>query len=329
MRPGEAILRGVVKAFVVAGFAAGLPALTAAQIPDRPIRVLIPYAAGGPADVITRSLAQRITAGGGPTFAVENKTGGGGVIAALAARQAAPDGTTLFLTDLPTFGINPNLLADFPLDPVRDFKPLTLLFSFPSLLVVPAGLDAKSVAELVALARSTPGGLAYGSQGQGSGGQLLAEMFSKAAGVPFVHVPYRGSAQAYPDLVSGRVSFIFGSYGGAKPFLDDGRLRALAVPSRARLKTLPDVPTLAELGYRDIELDLWYGLVAPVGTPDDVIAALRTLFVTEITAPAMVARLDAQGINVVTSTPAEFAALIKADLARLAPIVKSIDTKGK
>ena len=314
---------------IAIALAAALPAPVAAQIPDRPIKILIPYVAGGPADVITRSLAQRITAAGGPTFVIENKTGGGGVIAAQAVKQSSPDGTTLFLTDLPTFGINPNLLADFPVDPVQDFKPLTLLFSFPSLLVVPANLQAKSVAELVALARNTPDGLAYGSQGQGSGGQLLAEMFGKAVGVRLVHVPYRGSAQAYPDLVSGRVSFMFGSYGGAKPFLEDGRLRALAVPSRQRLETLPDVPTLEELGYRDMELDLWYGLVAPAGTPDDIIGALRARFVTEITAPDMVARLGAQGIDVVTSTPAEFAALIKADLARLAPIVKSIDSKGK
>ena len=308
-------------------FVASVATAATAQVPDRPVRIFIPYAAGGPADVIVRNLAQRITASGGPTFVVENKTGGGGVIAALATKQSQPDGTTLFMTDLPTFAINPNLLADFPLDPVRDFKPLTLLFAFPSLLVVPADLKANSVADLVALARNTPGGLAYGSQGQGSGGQLLAEMFSKAAGVPFVHVPYRGSAQAYPDLVSGRVSFIFGSYGGAKPFLDDGRLRALAVPSRGRLKALPDVPTLDELGYRDMELDLWYGLVAPAGTPDDIVAALRALFVAQITAPDMIAKLDAQGINVVTSTPAEFAALIRSDLMRLAPIVQSI--KGK
>jgi tripartite-type tricarboxylate transporter receptor subunit TctC len=312
---------------IISAFAASLISTAVAQVPDRPVRVFIPYAAGGPADVIVRSLAQRITASGGPTFVVENKTGGGGVIAALATKQSPPDGTTLFLTDLPTFAINPNLLADFPLDPVRDFKPLTLLFAFPSLLVVPANLNVNSIAELIALARNTPGGLAYGSQGQGSGGQLLAEMFSKAAGVPFVHVPYRGSAQAYPDLVSGRVSFIFGSYGGAKPFLDDGRLRALAVPSRKRLKALPDVPTLEELGYRDMELDLWYGLVAPAGTPDEVVAALRALFVAQITAPDMVAKLDAQGINVVTSTPAEFATVITSDLARLAPIVQSI--KGK
>lgn len=312
---------------IISLFAASVTTAAIAQVPDRPVRVFIPYAAGGPADVIVRSLAQRITASGGPIFVVENKTGGGRVIAALATKQSPPDGTTLFLTDLPTFAINPNLLADFPLDPVRDFKPLTLLFAFPSLLVVPGDLKASSVADLVALARNTPGGVAYGSQGQGSGGQLLAEMFSKAAGVSFVHVPYRGSAQAYPDLVSGRVSFIFGSYGGAKPFLDDGRLRALAVPSRGRLKALPDVPTLDELGYRDMELDLWYGLVAPAGTPDDIVAALRALFVAQITAPDMIAKLDAQGINVVTSTPAEFAALIRSDLMRLAPIVQSI--KGK
>jgi len=321
--------RTLTYSFITTGLGLIASAHALAQIPERPIKIFIPYVAGGPSDVIARSLTQRITATGGPIFVIENKTGGGGVIAAQSVKQSTPDGTTLLLTDLPTFGINPNLLTEFPLDPVHDFKPVTLLFSFPSLLVVPTTLPAKSVAELVALARATPGGLAYGSQGQGSGGQLLAEMFGKAIGVPLVHVPYRGSAQAYPDLVSGRVSFMFGSYGGAKPFLDDGRLRALAVPSRRRLKTLPDLPTLEELGYRDMELDLWYGLVAPAGTPDDIIAAVRARFVAEVTAPDTVARLEAQGINVVTSTPAEFAALIKDDLVRLAPIVKSIDTKGK
>ena len=299
-----------------------------AQVPDRPIKLIVPYAAGGPSDTVARQLAGRIQAGGGPTIVIENRTGGGQLIGAQAAKQAEPDGTTLFLTDLPTFGINPNLMNDFPIDPVKDFKPLTLLFSFPSLLVVPVGSEAKNVAEFVELARKAPGaGLQYGSQGQGSGGQLLAEMFARAIGVKFVHVPYRGSALAYPDLVAGRVSFIFGSYGGARPFLLDNKLRALAIPSKQRLPVIPDVPTLEELGYRDMDLDIWYGLVAPAGTPDGVIAALRALFIKEITAPDMVAKLSDQGIRVLTSTPEEFTALIKSDLARLKPIVEMSGAK--
>jgi tripartite-type tricarboxylate transporter receptor subunit TctC len=294
---------------------------------DRPIRVLVPYAAGGPADIIIRILRQRIQAAGGPTIVVENRTGGGGVIAAQAAKQAAPDGMTLFLTDLPTFGINPHVMSDFPIDPIRDFKPLTLLFAFPSLLVVPFGLPAKSVAELIELAKQTPRGMSYGSQGQGSGGQLLAEMFGKAAGIQLVHVPYRGSALAYPDLVAGRVSFIFGSYGGARPFLLDNRLRALAIPSRKRLDALPDIPTLEELGYHDMNLDIWNGLVAPAGTPDMIVAQLRDLFVKQIEMPDMIAKLAEQGIYVQTSTPEEFGALIKSDLARLEPIVRAANAK--
>lgn len=306
----------------------GEASMALAQIPDRPIKLIVPYAAGGPSDTVARQLAGRIQAAGGPTIVIENRTGGGQLIAAQAAKQAEPDGTTLFLTDLPTFGINPNLMADFPIDPVKDFKPLTLLFSFPSLLVVPVNFEAKNVAEFVDIARKTPGGLHYGSQGQGSGGQLLAEMFARAIGAKFVHVPYRGSALAYPDLVAGRVSFIFGSYGGARPFLLDNRLRALAIPSKQRLPVIPDVPTLEELGYRDMDLDIWYGLVAPAGTPDNVIAPLRELFVKQITVPDMVALLNDQGIRVITSTPEEFGALIKSDLARLKPIVEMSGAKG-
>src|SRR5262245_37620222 len=230
--------------------ATGLAALAAlflfssavtAQVPAGPIKVIMPYSAGGPADVIVRLLGQKIADARGPAIVVENRTGGGGVVAAVAAKQAAPDGTTLFLADFNTLAINPALMPDLAYDPLRDFTPVTLLYSFPSLLIVPSAVEARSVAELVALAKKTPGGLSYGSQGQGSGGHLLAEMFGKATGAPLVHVPYRGSAPAYADLVAGRVSLLFGSYGGAQGFLADDRLRALAVPSKKRLAALPNV----------------------------------------------------------------------------------------
>ena len=234
----------------------------------------------------------------------------------------------MFLADFNTLAINPALMPDLAYDPLRDFAPVTLLYSFPSLLVIPASVEARSVAELVVLAKQTSGGLSYGSQGQGSGGHLLAEMFGKATGAPLVHVPYRGSAPAYADLVAGRVSMMFGSYGGAQAFLADNKLRALAVPSQKRLPALPEVPTLAELGYPEIDLDAWFGLAAPAGTPEPTLRALRDLFAGAITAPDIVARMSAQGIVVVANTPAEFAALIKADIARMAPVVKASGAKA-
>lgn len=319
-------VRTLSRALIAAAAAGALWSSTAAaQILDRSsvIKVIVPYTAGGPTDITLRVLGQRIQAAGGPTIVVENRPGGGQVIGAMVVKDARPDGLTLFVADLPTFAINKTLMKELPFDPVTDFKPITTLFAFPSLLVVPAGSPAKTPRDLVDLAKKTPGGIPYASQGPGSGGQLLSEMFSKATGAPLIHIPYKGSAAAYPDVVAGRVSFIFGSYPGAKPFIEAGTMRALAVPSKQRLKAIPDVPTLAELGILDVDLDLWYGLVAPAGTPDAVIARLREMFLKEMTAPDMVARMDTQGMFVTTNTPAEFTDLIKKDIVRLKPIVEA------
>jgi tripartite-type tricarboxylate transporter receptor subunit TctC len=294
-----------------------------AQLPDRPIRIVVPYVAGGTSDVGTRLVAGKVAEGGGLNVVVENKAGGGGVPAAMSVKEAAPDGTTLFLADLGSFGINVSLMSSLPYDPTRDFKPITTLFSFPSVLAVPAALEASSVAELIALSKKKPDGLAFGSQGPGSGGHLLAEMLAKTSGANLVHVPYRGVAAVVVDLVAGRVSMLYGSYLATKGQVEAKALRILAVTSKQRLAVLPDTPTMAELGYPEVDLDVWFGLVAPAATPDPVVQALHARFSSAMNSPDIVGRLNSQGVNVVTNTPAGFAALIKSDIARVAPVVKA------
>jgi tripartite-type tricarboxylate transporter receptor subunit TctC len=294
-----------------------------AQLSDRPIRIVVPFVAGGTSDVGTRLVAAKVAESGGPNVVVENRTGGGGVPGAMSVKEAAPDGTTLLLADLGSFGINVSLMANLPYDPTRDFKPITTLFRFPSVLAVPAALPANSVAELIALSKTRPDGLAFGSQGSGSGGHLLAEMLAKTSGAKLLHVPYRGVAAAVVDLVAGRVSMLYGSYLSMKGQTEAKALRILAVTSKQRLKVLPDTPTMAELGFPEVDLDIWFGLVAPAATSDAVVQELHTKFSSAMNSPDIVDRLNAQGVNVATSTPAGFAELIKSDMARVAPVVKA------
>jgi tripartite-type tricarboxylate transporter receptor subunit TctC len=310
-------------AAVVGAALIGLPVDAGAQLPDRPIRIVVPFVAGGTSDVGARLVAAKAAEGGGPNIVIENKTGGGGVPGAMSVKEAPPDGTTLLLADLGSFGINVSLMSNLPYDPTRDFKPITTLFNFPSVLSVPAALPANSVAELVALSKAKSDGLAFGSQGSGSGGHLLAEMFAKTSGANLIHVPYRGVAAAVVDLVAGRVSMLYGSYLSVKAQAEAKTVRILAVTSKQRLKVLPDTPTMAELGYPEVDLDIWFGLVAPAATPDAVVQALHTKFSSAMNSPDIVDRLTAQGVNVATSTPAGFSALIKSDIARVAPVVKA------
>jgi tripartite-type tricarboxylate transporter receptor subunit TctC len=317
------ITTALVFAAVGAAALVGLPVDAGAQLPDRPIRIVVPFVAGGTSDVGTRLVAAKAADGGGPNIVIENKTGGGGVPGAMSVKEAPPDGTTLLLADLGSFGINVSLMSNLPYDPTRDFKPITTLFNFPSVLSVPAALPVNSVAELVALSKAKSDGLAFGSQGSGSGGHLLAEMFAKTSGANLVHVPYRGVAAAVVDLVAGRVSMLYGSYLSVKAQAEAKAVRILAVTSKQRLKVLPDTPTMAELGYPEVDLDIWFGLVAPAATPDAVVQALHAKFSTAMNSPDIVDRLTAQGVNVATSTPAAFSALIKSDIARVAPVVKA------
>jgi len=320
--------RTFVIALASAGILAAMPVALGQTASERPVRIVIPYSPGATTDMFTRLVAQKVEEMGGPKVIIESKPGGAGTIAAVTVKQAAPDGTTLFLCDLGTFGINVSMMPDLAYDPAVDFKPITPLWAFPSVLSVPANLPATSVQELIDLAKKMPTGMSYGSQGVGSGGQILGAMLAKATGATLVHVPYRGAAPAIADLVAGQVSFLFGSYASVQGHYEGKRLRLLAVTSRARLPVLPNVPTLSEAGFPELDLDVWFGLAAPAGTPDAVIHSLNERFVKAALSPDFVEKLNAGGVLSVTSTPAEFAELIKADAQRLAPIVKESGAKA-
>lgn len=288
------------------------------------ITVVVSVAAGGSSDIGLRTIASKVEQLGGPRIVVENRPGGGGVTATVAVKDAPPDGRTLLLGSYATHVVNPVMADNSQYDPVADFLPITTLFSFPVMLSVPAAVEAKSVAELVALAKRKTGGLTYASQGVGTAGHLLGELFAKGTGAPLVHVPYRGAAPAVIDLVAGRVDMMFVGVLPSKGHLASGALRALAVTSKARMAEVPDAPTMAEAGYPDVDSEfVWFGLIAPARTPEPVIRSLHEIFARAVASPDVKAKLDSQGITVASSTPAELAARIKADLAKFTPIIKA------
>jgi tripartite-type tricarboxylate transporter receptor subunit TctC len=300
-----------------------LTGMSSVAIAQSSLTIVVPFAAGGTSDISMRAIASTVEEPGGPRIMIENRPGGGGVPAAVAARDAAPNGQTLFLANYATFVVNAAMTKNFPFDPVADFRPITTLFSFPLMLAIPSGIEAKTVPELVALAKNKPGGLSYGSQGVGTAGHLLGELFAKASGAPLVHVPYKGAAQGVVDLVAGRLDMMFIGILPTKPHLESGRLRALAVTSKARLGELPDAPTTAEAGYPDVNTDfVWFGLAAPAKTPASVIANLHERFTKALTSKALQQKLAEQGVALGASTPDEFIARIKADTARFGPLVR-------
>jgi len=303
---------------------ANAPAATA----QSQITVVVSVAAGGSSDIGLRTIAAKVEQLGGPKIIIESRPGGGGTVATLGVKDAAPDGRTLMLASYATHVVNPAMSGGTQYDPIADFQPITPLFSFPVMMTVPAGLEAKSVQELVALAKSKPGGLTYASQGVGTAGHLLGELFKKSSGAPMVHVPYRGAAPAVVDLVAGRVDMMFVGVLPSKAHMAAGKLRALAVTSRTRMKEVPDAPTMAEAGHPDVNTDwVWFGLMGPAGIPADAVKRLNEIFVKAAESPDVRDKLASQGITTVSSTPEEFAARIKADTAKFAPLIKSSGIK--
>jgi tripartite-type tricarboxylate transporter receptor subunit TctC len=296
---------------------------------SRAITVVIPFTPGASSDTFQRLVAKRVTEDTGQTVIVESRPGGGGSVAAAAVKRALPDGHTLFQANSGTHAANVTLYPSLPYDAVKDFAPITLMWSFPSLLVVPADSPAKSVAELAAYAKTKPGGLSYGSQGNGSSGHLLGAMFSRQVGVPMVHVPYRGAGPAALDVATGRIDFVFISYSSILPHYQSGKVRALAVTSAKPLTALPQIPTVAEVGYSDFELNTWFGLMAPAGTPEAVIGKLNAAFVRAVHAPEVVKQMIDQGAEPVTDTAQEFAAYIDSEIKRLGSIVTTLGIKGE
>jgi tripartite-type tricarboxylate transporter receptor subunit TctC len=304
---------------------------SAELLSSRPITIIIPFTPGASADTLQRIVGKKVTENTGQILVMESRAGGGGAIGAAVVKQALPDGHTLFQANAGTHAANQALYATLPYDPIKDFRPITLMWSFPQLLAVPLDSPAKSVSELVALAKSKPGGLSFASQGTGSGGHLLGEMLKARTGANMVHIPYRGAGPAALDLAAGRVDFFFVSYSSVLSFLQAGKVRVLAVTSPKRLPALPDAPTMREVGFAGIELDAWFGLVAPAGTPDPVIGKLNAAFVQAVQDPDVVKQMIGQGAEPATNatTPDEFATFIASETERFGKIVKAVGVKGE
>lgn len=298
----------------------------AQTFPTKPIRIIIPFAAGANSDVLTRQIAQRVTYNGGPIFVIENRPGGGGTIAAAAAKSAAPDGYTLFAANNATHAILP-AIQNVPYNSNQDFQAVTQLFYFSNFLIVPERIPANQVRELVALAKSA-GSLSLGSQGVGSPGHLLGAMLQQKAGIQLVHVPYPGGGGPMNiDVVAGRLDMVFSTYASLERHREQRKVKFLAIASPKRSAVAPDIPTLAEAGFPGVELDAWFGLVAPSGTPAAIISALNAHFVRAAQSPDLIDRFKAQGVTLAPSTSAEFARQIAQEGERLGAVAKAANIR--
>jgi tripartite-type tricarboxylate transporter receptor subunit TctC len=290
----------------------------------RPIRLVVPYAPGGPIDVTARLLAERVKDSLGPVI-IENRPGGGGNIGADAVAKAAPDGLTIGIAAVATHAINPWLFAKMPYNAASDFAPITQMVRVPNVLVMNAETAARlriaSLADLIAYAKANPGRLNYGSGGNGSAGHLAGEMFKQGAGIFAVHIPYNGGNPAQLALLSGQVDFNFDNLATAAPNIRAGKLKALAVTTLQRSPALPDVPPVADT-LKGFAIDTWWGLVAPAGTPKEVVSKLNQAFVTALQTPEAKTRFAALMAEPVTSTPEQFGAFMKAELAKYEKVVK-------
>jgi tripartite-type tricarboxylate transporter receptor subunit TctC len=300
---------------------AALP-LGAQDYPRRPVRLIVPFPPGGGNDIVARAVAQELGKSLGQQLVVDNRAGAGGAIGAELAARSPADGYTLFLGGVGSHVVNPSLHAKLSYDPIRDFAPVTLIASAPSVLVVNPSLQATSIAEFTALAKANPGKLNYASNGNGSSAQLAAVLYESMAGVRMVHVPYKGVAPALVDLMSGEVQLMFGTLVAILPHIKAGRLRALAVTGRNRSAPLPEVPTLAESGLPGYEAGSWYGILAPAGTPGAIVARLNAEINAAIRQPEVRERLAAEGAEVLGGTPGDFASHIKAELSRMGRLMR-------
>jgi tripartite-type tricarboxylate transporter receptor subunit TctC len=298
------------------------PAPTATGYPSRPIRLIVPFPPGGSTDILARALGEKLAQGLAQPVVIDNRPGAGGSIGAEAVARAAPDGYTLMMGHLGTLAVNPAIYKNLPYDPVRSFAPVSLMAIVPSVLVVNPSLPVASAAELVAYAKAHPGKLAYGSAGNGSTSHLTTEYFKLITGTDILHVPYKGVGPMLTDLVSGQLSMGLNGAPAVMAHVNAGRLRALAVTSLKRLEALPQIPTLDEAGVRGFDASGWYGVVAPAGTPQAIVAKLNAEIGRAMQTPELRSRLDSEGALPAPGTPEEFAALIRAEIARWDAVLK-------
>ena len=318
----KTIIRALLAA-AMAWLALNASAQGAATYPTKPIKIVVPFPPAGATDILARAIGAELQKAFGQTVFIENKAGAGGNPGADMVAKSPPDGYTLVMATVGTHGINMSLYSKMPYDAVKDFEPITLVAGVPNLLVVHPSVAAKNVAELTALAKAQPGKLNVASSGNGTSIHMAAELYKLMAGVDILHVPYKGSSFALTDLLGGQVQLMFDNMPSALPHVKAGKLRALAVTSPKRSSALPDIPTMDEEGLKGFDATSWFGLLAPAGTPKDIIAKLNAAAVKALATPEMRERLASQGAEAVGNTPEQFAAFIKAEIEKWAKIVKA------
>ena len=318
MKPKSAIF--VLTGLIICNATVALSQDGARSYPNKPIRVIIGQAPGGATDIVARALAQKLTDALGQTVVIDNRAGAAGSIASALAANAAPDGYTALIVSS-TYTINPSLYKKLPFDPVKDLQPVTLIASSPFLLMVHPSIPAKTARELIALAKTRP--LTFGSGGIGSSGHLAAELFSSMAGIQMTHVPYKGAGPALIDTLGGQVNLILSSIVSGMPYARSGRLRALAITTRTRSATLPELPTIAESALPGYDFSSWYALMLPAGTSRQIISQLYAETAKALKQPDLQQRLTNEGCEAVGSTPDELAAYLKLEMTRWAKVVKA------
>ncbi|MGZ5103203.1 MAG: tripartite tricarboxylate transporter substrate binding protein [Usitatibacter sp.] len=303
--------------------------MTSAQgYPSKPIKIVVPYPPGGFNDTLGRTLAAKFTEDWGQPAIVENKPGANTLIGSDFVAKSAPDGYTLLVVAFP-FAVTPSLIKAMPYDTVKDFAPVALAAQSPNLLVVNPSLPVKTVAELVAMAKAKPDSLSYASTGNGSSNHISMELFKSLAGVKIVHIPYKGSAPAVTDLLGGQVHVMFDNAPNVLPQVKAGRLRALAQTGASRSAVAPDIPTVAEAGVPGYELTVWFGLVAPAGTPREVVGKLNAEVLKILAMPDVRERFLAQGVEPLGSTPEEFRDHIRAQMAKWGKVVRDAGVQAE
>jgi len=320
----ELSTRVIVRAFVaLLALAAGASALHAQTFPAKPLRFVVGFPAGGPADFFARTVGQKLSELAGQTVVVDNRAGAGGMIAAEQIARAPADGYSIYLASSGVLAFHSHLYAKTPIDTFKDLAPVTLAVGVPEILAVHPSLPVTTVKELVALARTRPGRINYASAGSGGMPHLFGEAFNSAAGIKLTHVPYKGAAPAITDVLGGQVEATFLDIPVLLPHLRSGKLRGLAIGTERRSPVLPDLPTMGEAGYPTVKADNWYGVVVAAGTPREIVTRLNTLLLKSLQAPETRDRLSSQGANALGNSPEEFAAFWRAEHERWGAIIRS------
>jgi tripartite-type tricarboxylate transporter receptor subunit TctC len=290
--------------------------------PTKPIRMIVPFPPGGGTDILSRLVANKLTESVGWQIVVDNRGGAGGNIGLDAAAKAAPDGYTMVMGQTSNLTINPSLYKKLPYDSLRDFTPVSVVASSPIAFMVFAKAPYRTLGDLVAAAKAKPGEITYATTGNGTVGHLSGELIQRTAGVRLVHVPYKGSAQAFPDLLGGRIAFFLASLETAIPQMKAGAIRTLAVTSAQRVPALPDIPTVAESGYAGFETATWYGILVPKGTPQPIVARLSAEIVKVLESPDVKERMAANGGATIKPGPAAFDAQLKGELSKWSRVIR-------